>query len=101
MSIFIKALKEVYDQYIGENLGIKKDDSLSIKELVRNDHVTCARYYEHKMNSFHKLIRNTNLIFGKVKDYFFIIEFQSRGLPHDHRLLWVQNVLIFGVSIFF
>ncbi len=30
----IKTLKELYDQYIGENLRIKKDDSFNIKELV-------------------------------------------------------------------
>ncbi len=47
--IFVKTLKELYDQYIGEKLGIKKDDSLSIRELVRNDLVTCA-HYEHIMN---------------------------------------------------
>jgi hypothetical protein len=33
-----------------------------------------------------------------VKYYFFIIKFQSRGLPHDHWLLWVQNAPTFGVS---
>jgi hypothetical protein len=79
-------------------LRIKNDDSLSIKELVRNDPITCARYYEHKMNSFRKFIGNIDLIFGKVKDYFFITEFQSGGLLHDRKLLWVQNALTFGVS---
>jgi hypothetical protein len=68
--VLIKTLKEFYDQYIGENLGIKKDDLLSIKELVKNDLVICARYCEHRMTSFRKFIENTNLIFGKVKDYF-------------------------------
>jgi hypothetical protein len=50
------------------------------------------------MNNFYKLIRNTNLIFGKVKDYLFITEFQSKGLLHDLKLLWVQNAPTFGVS---
>jgi hypothetical protein len=50
------------------------------------------------MNIFRKLIRNINLIFGEGKDYIFITEFQSRGLPHDHRLLCVQNAFTFGVS---
>ncbi len=75
-SILIKTLKELYDQYIGENLGIKKDDLLSIKEFVKNDLVICACYFEHRMISFHKLIQNTDLIFGKVKDYVFITEFE-------------------------
>ncbi len=50
MVIFVKTLKELYDQYMGEKLGIKKDDSLSIRELIRNDLVTCAQY-EHIMNT--------------------------------------------------
>ncbi len=54
--ILVKILKELFDQCIGENVKMKKIDSLSIMELVRNDHVTCARYYEHRINSFHKLI---------------------------------------------
>ncbi len=33
-----------------------------------------------------------------MKDYLFITEFQEGGLLHDHRLLWVQNALTFGVS---
>jgi hypothetical protein len=75
--ILVKTLKKLYDQYIDENLGIKRDALLNIRELVRNDLVTCARYYEHRMNNFCKLIQNINLIFGKVKDYFFITKFQS------------------------
>ncbi len=74
--ILVKILKELFDQCISENVKMKEDDSLSIRELVKNDHVTYAHYYEHRINSFRKLIRNTNIIFGKVKDYFFITKFQ-------------------------
>ncbi len=66
--------------------------------MFKNDLVICARYCEHRMTSFRKFIENTNLIFGKVKDYFFITEFQSRGLLHGDGLLWVQNAPTFGVS---
>jgi hypothetical protein len=41
---------------------------------------------------------NIDLIFGKVKNYFFITEFQSACLLHDHGLFWVQNAPPFGVS---
>jgi hypothetical protein len=50
------------------------------------------------MNNFCKLIRNIDLIFDKVKDYFFITKFQSEGLLHNHGLLWAQNAPTFGVS---
>ncbi len=39
-SICIKTLKKLYNQYIGANLGIKKDALLSIKELVKIDLIT-------------------------------------------------------------
>jgi len=54
--ILIKTLKELYDDYICKNVGLKNDESLDIKELVRNDPITCPCCYEHKMNNFRKLI---------------------------------------------
>ncbi len=33
-----------------------------------------------------------------MQDYFFVLEFQSGGLAHDHGLLWVQNVHQFDIS---
>ncbi len=38
------------------------------------------------------------MIFGQVKGYFFIIEFQLGGLPHDHGLSWIENAPRYGVS---
>jgi hypothetical protein len=70
---------------------------LDIKELIRNDPVTCTCYYEHRMNSFRKLIQNTNLIFSQVKDYFFITKFQSRSSPPNHGFLWIKNDSRYGV----
>jgi hypothetical protein len=29
---------------------------------------------------------------------FFLIEFQTCGLPYDHGLLWIENAPHFGVS---
>ena len=28
---------------------------------------------------------------GKIIDYFYRVEFQQRGSPHIHSLLWVQD----------
>jgi hypothetical protein len=43
----------------------------NIEELIKNDPITCARYYEHRMNALQKLLKNTNIIFGKIK-YFLL-----------------------------
>jgi len=39
-----------------------------------------------------------NSIFGHLLDFFFVIEFQSRGSQHDHGLLWVTNAPIYGLD---
>jgi hypothetical protein len=54
-----------------------------------------VRYYQHRMNNFWKLF---NVLFGEIQDYFFVTNFQSEGLTHDHGLLWVQNAIQFGIS---
>jgi hypothetical protein len=31
---------------------LKDDILLNVKELVKNDHATCVRYYQHQINNF-------------------------------------------------
>jgi len=50
------------------------------------------------MNSFRKLLKNTNVLLNEVKNYFFTTEFQSISLTHDHGLLWIKNAHMFGIS---
>ena len=62
-------------------------------ELVRNDPITVARYFESRMNEMLKYIFHPNGPFkeNKVLDYFWRIEFQSRGSPHIHMITWNEN----------
>ena len=63
--------------------------------LVNDDAVTCAIYLNKLFNTvLHILQSKTISPFGKyrVKDYFKRIEFQHRGSPHAHILLWLDNV---------
>jgi hypothetical protein len=66
------------------------DNELNNKNLVRNDFITCMRYYKHTMNSFCKFLKNINVLFDDFKDNFSIAKFQPIGLFHDHGLLWVH-----------
>ena len=40
---------------------------------------------------FKKVIKSPQQPLGNVIDYFIRLEFQQRGAPHIHCLLWVQN----------
>ena len=37
-------------------------------------------------------------VFGKVKDYVVKVEFQQRGTPHIHMILWVDGAPLYGVN---
>ncbi len=71
----------------------KNMDREKKKELVRNDPITVARYFESRMNEMLKYIFHPNGPFkdNKVLDYFWRIKFQSRGSPHIHMITWNEN----------
>ena len=35
---------------------------------------------------------------GKIKDWFYRVEYQQRGSPHIHMLIWLENAPAFGVD---
>ena len=61
--------------------------------LIQSDPVTCARHFDYQVNHF-----LTDFLFssaeplGKISDWFYRVEYQQRGSPHIHMLLWLENV---------
>lgn len=62
--------------------------------LVNEDAVSCAIYFNKLVNVIMLILQSTKVSpFGKyrVLNYFKRIEFQHRGSPHAHILLWLDN----------
>lgn len=62
--------------------------------LINEDAVTCAIYFNNLVNVLMNLLQSSKFCpFGKyyVVHYFKRIEFQHRGSPHAHMLLWLAN----------
>lgn len=90
----LRILSEVVDKKIITN---EEADSLPFEvksRLIRSDPVTCALYFNHK---FRKVINTWKKTFDgpfskyKILDIFFRIEFQHRGSPHVHMVLWLED----------
>ncbi|GFW22575.1 ATP-dependent DNA helicase [Trichonephila clavipes] len=65
--------------------------------LINEDAVTCAIYFNKLVNVLMSILQSKKLSpFGKyyVVEYFKRIEFQHRGSPHAHILLWLNNAPI-------
>ncbi|XP_055687292.1 uncharacterized protein LOC129792356 [Lutzomyia longipalpis] len=88
-----------------QGMNLSLEESMFLSEdmktrLVRDDPVTCARYFDEKCKNIIKMLqinpaREKNRIgpFGKhyVVDYFVRTEFQMRGSAHQHILLWLND----------
>ena len=59
---------------------------------LRSNPVTAVRHFHYRLETFVKgvLMSNANPL-GEIVDYVIRIEFQARGSPHAHTLLWVKN----------
>ena len=61
-------------------------------KLVQKDPVTCSRYFDHRVQEFLNIILKSNCEpIGKLRDFFYRVEFQQRGSPHIHMLVWIDN----------
>ncbi len=67
--------------------------------LIRSDPISVARYYGHRMrNFFENMVVNCPELLGKVTDYVWVEEFQKRGTPHRHALVWIGGAPRYKVS---
>ena len=75
-------------------------DSLSWEtrsRLVQSDPVTCVRHFDHRVSQFiQTILKSPNSPLGEMEDYFYRVEFQQRGSPHIHMLVWIKNSPKYG-----
>ena len=59
---------------------------------LRSNPVTAVRHFHYRLETFlkHVIMSNAKPL-GEVVDYAIRIEFQARGSPHAHTLLWVKD----------
>ena len=88
----LKMLAKLND---GIDYSEKELENLSWQEktkLVQKDPVTCSRYFDHRVQEFlNTVIKSSCEPIGKLLDYFYRVEFQQRGSPHIHMLVWIEN----------
>ena len=80
-------------EYMKKNVIASELNFIQKSSLINNDAVTCAIYFNRLVNSMTILQSKKFSPFGKYRviNYFLRIEFQHRGSPHAHILLWLDN----------
>ncbi len=65
--------------------------------LIQSDPVTCARHFDFQVQQLIvKVLKSDYAPLGKIADWFYRVEFQQRGSPHIHLLLWIEGAPKFG-----
>jgi hypothetical protein len=86
----------------GIDLSAEQVEGLSWQEkskLIKSDPVTCARYFDHRVQSFINLVlKHQSRPIGNILDFFYRVEFQQRGSPHIHMIMWIKDAPVHGVS---
>ena len=68
-------------------------------KLIQKDPVTCSRYFDHRVQEFiNTILKSDHKPLGIITDYFYRVEFQQRGSPHIHMIVWVENAPKFGTN---
>ena len=80
------------------NKSVPDIESMTPAELCAMDPVNVSIHFHKKWDAiFNKLIRSKDTpIFGHVQDYVYRIEYQARGAPHVHAILWIADAPILG-----
>jgi hypothetical protein len=91
----------LYKNIRKKELTLEQAKNLSFNdkaELIRMDPITCAQYFDHRIKKLiNEYLKKKNGPFKKYKlvDYDFRVEFQHRGSPHIHILIWLDGAPIY------
>lgn len=66
---------------------------------LRRNPVTAARHFQYRLSIFfQEVLKSKAKPLGEIVEYGIRIEFQARGSPHAHCVLWVKDAPKYGVS---
>ncbi|GBN42042.1 hypothetical protein AVEN_126139-1 [Araneus ventricosus] len=65
-------------------------EELSHGQTVTDRHDLLARVFRQKEQKFIKVLTKMD-VFGEARCWMYSIEWQKRGLPHSHNLIWLKE----------
>ena len=65
-------------------------------QTIKSNPVTATIMFQRRVHAFiNKVILSKSNPIGHVIDYFYRVEFQSRGWPHIHCLFWIKDAPVY------
>ena len=93
---------QIIARQYGTILSDEQVSSLSWEEKcnwLRRNPVTAARHFQYCLDLFwNDFIKSKAKPIGEVVDFMIRIEFQARGSPHAHTIVWIKDAPKFGTD---
>ena len=91
---WLDTIQEILSQS-GQTLSDEEVNALNWEEkceILRSNPVTAARHFQYRLDLFlkHVILGKAQPI-GPVVHFFYRIEFQQRGSPHAHGVVWIKD----------
>ena len=87
----LKILGKVVDKVDYTDIEVNEMSWPEKCRLIQSDPATCARHFDRQVQLLFKFLKSEVEPLGKLEDYFYRVEFQQRGSPHIHCLLWIKD----------
>ena len=72
--------------------------SYNTGKLCTEDPVSVLRQFSLKFNEMFNKVLIKGQVLGQVTEYYYKKEYQARGAPHYHALIWIANAPVIGES---
>ena len=72
--------------------------SCPISKLCTEDPVSVSRKFSQNFHDLFNTVILKGSVLGIVEHFYFKKEYQMRGAPHYHVLLWIQGAPVIGVT---
>ena len=96
---FLRILGQLVDQKEYTNTELENMNWDDKCRLIQSDPVTCARHFDYQISQFlTNFLLNKAKPLGNISDWFYRVEYQQRGSPHIHMLIWLKDAPVFGVD---
>ena len=93
---------QIIARQYGTFLSEEEVSNLSWEEKcswLRRNPVTAARHFQYRLDLFwNDFLKSKANPVGELVDYMIRIEFQARGSPHAHTILWIKDAPRFGTD---
>ena len=73
-------------------------DNYPISKLCTEDPISVSRKFSQKFHAFFQNVVIKGAVLGQVSHFYWKKEYQNRGAPHYHALVWISEAPVAGVD---